>query len=642
MTSCQSYSIGRPLWEVARATNTNSFTTLECNASGTPQINVGHTDTDYGVRSAYTKPSDSTGSQPPTGLIGSTCAFCKSVYSLHTTPRRSRNCSHAPSAQHRPPNLSSTFEPTLVSFPLTVNTSKEMVELEIHEEWWFWHGFWPYIHADEGFIGNPQMVHRPFTRSIVYLRLCDPMDESGFSEEHAFPLLKPSNDVLGVPRRSRKQRGWYQIAHPLQPDRIREITATQPMRSASDLPPELVSRIAGAAGGRSSIGRDRWLGHELSSCAQVCRHWANILQPKLFQRLPIDSHRNMTQLLQIRCTSLTKLTQHGATLELSDKLGNAPFTHLALDVQPELELGVHHSLKISGPLPPRCGTSLRSVHALLPRSLPRSRSLHLFQLTLQDVYFRSFTDLVRLVWELPTLHFIWGLRLTWRTKWPSPVPLLIPELARRPRRFPITAHLEACPPRQHSLTLLLTSPVSASHQLDKLAQCVDEQLVAVRQFRTYFCATFSAWCEWSLRRPPIFGPNHITSPVGHTSCTWCHIDGTSKLELQILHILIDAAEASFTRLVASGVDELHLCLEDCPETWFTSMNWAEFAQIASSSLQLWRIRVQVKEDTPQHAAYMQYAHQHLESLAQNLEIELHVSAPEPSGFLQGLTRVRES
>ena len=42
----------------------------------------------------------------------------------------------------------------------------------------------------------------------------EPMDQPNFDAEQPFPLWKPDIDVLGIPSRSRKQRGWFQISRP--------------------------------------------------------------------------------------------------------------------------------------------------------------------------------------------------------------------------------------------------------------------------------------------------------------------------------------------------------------------------------------------------------------------------------------------
>ena len=370
-------------------------------------------------------------------------------------------------------------------------------ELDISEEWWIWRGYLPYIPAEERSVGSPELELWENDDGHTYFRRCDPIDERDFSEERAFPLITPAIDVFGVPLRSRKQRGWYQVVHPA-PVISLENAVLQPLHSAVEFPPEIISRIADAAiGGNEPDPELEWSSHELSSYAMVCRHWANVVQPRLFQRVTVNSHREITQLLNIHRTSLTKLAQHGTLLELMDKLGNEPFAHLATDVRPDAHL--KHLLVISGPLPPNCGSRFRSIHALLPRSLPPSRVLRLSRLVMQDIHFRFFTDLIQLVWELPVLTFLQGTRLTWESESVRPGALLAWVAARRSKLRSSGASMEACTPHQHCLTLLLTGVLNFHRPLGDLVRHIDEQLAGVREFQIVF--NFSASsniCESSM------------------------------------------------------------------------------------------------------------------------------------------------
>ena len=303
----------------------------------------------------------------------------------------------------------------------------------------------------------------------AWLRQRDPMDQDYFSVERAFPLLKPSIDVLGVPRRSRRQRGWYQVRSPSRPVTSLGGAIHQRMRTAADLPPELVLAIVHTI--RDTFD---WSRHTLALCARVCRHWADIFQPLLLLDLKIFSHSEMTRLSRVRHTLTSKIVQHTAVLSLEDKLGNAPFTHLASKIL----IGTRSTctLKITGPLPARCGARLTSIYGLLPKSLPSSRVLRIHSLTLEDARFHSFMDMVRLIQEIPTLISLTGIRLSWPSEsgWPGTSSVL--STSRWPAPRLDIVRLEECEPRQHWLALLLTNKLSWSDELAALVRQIDENL----------------------------------------------------------------------------------------------------------------------------------------------------------------------
>ena len=79
------------------------------------------------------------------------------------------------------------------------------------------------------------------------------------------------------------------------------------------------------------------------------------------------------------------------------------------------------------------------------------------------------------------------------------------------------------------------------------------------------------------------------------------------------------------------VHRIELRLAKCPVVWIASVRWAEIAEIAASWLLLRRIDVDLHGNSEQHATYMQYAHPHLQSLAQNHGVELLISSPPTGG-----------
>ena len=182
--------------------------------------------------------------------------------------------------------------------------------------------------------------------------------------------------------------------------------------------------------------------------------------------------------------SLTKLSQHGMSLSLRDTLGSEPFTHHAFGIQTG-SLGLH-TLNIIGPLPPSCGTSLRSIYALLPKPLPRSSVLRLSRLWLRNVHFRYFTDLLRLIWELPVLEYFGGTRLAWQSEAtrPGALPAWIASRRAIPRLE--NFRLDACPSGQHSLAIPLAGRPGLYSELGILVHHIDKHLADVRSFQMYF------------------------------------------------------------------------------------------------------------------------------------------------------------
>ena len=342
--------------------------------------------------------------------------------------------------------------------------SDKAVRLEIMQSWWLWRGFWPSGRDVNQIFCGPELEH-----GFPRVRYRDPMDTQNFKEEEAFPLLKPSIDTFGVPHRSRAQRGWYQIRSPARPVAPPHIAAYHHEATAADLPPELVSRIAESVSGSRSA---------LVSCARVCRHWANILQPKLFRRIMLRSLRESNQLLSIRRASLTGLIHEELFLTLEAQLRDPPFIHRISHMK-------HLSgarATITGPLPAPCGSSVRSVLGGVPRALPRSSLAHIRNLTLEDVNFRSFMDFMDLVAELPPSMVIFrAVRLTWRKEvtWPDV-----------PRRYASARHrvsqrciyLDHCMPGQRWLVLLLLGYQRVPSEFGALVRQVEEQLGDVQNF----------------------------------------------------------------------------------------------------------------------------------------------------------------
>ena len=345
---------------------------------------------------------------------------------------------------------------------LPMRAVKKDFRFEVERQWWIWHGYMPYSRAEERFLESPEFSGK----RLNFLR--DPMDERWYNEETAFPLHKPAIDVLGIPRRSRKQRGWYRVRSRFQLPLTGPlyITVLRNELTAVDLPPELIRLIVEATrSGRSPT--------TMASCARVCSHWARALQPQLFEYVILRSPVEAKQFLKIPRTSWNKLRQFNIRLSIEDKLSDAPFVHLFPRMQSIF--GAKSSLSLSGPLPTRNGTRLRSIHGRLPRTPPRSCFTFLRSLTISNVSFCSYVALCDVVREIPNLEDFTGVDLSWESESAEPQ---LAAWATAPR---MTPHLDSvalhnCVSRQNWLALLLTGQSSMHSDLCAFVRQIDEQL----------------------------------------------------------------------------------------------------------------------------------------------------------------------
>ena len=141
---------------------------------------------------------------------------------------------------------------------------QEVIELQIVPQWWVWRGYRPFGRIQDDLIDTPEL--RWPTRR-------DPMDAPEFNEELAFPLLKPSIDIFGIPRRSRRQRGWYQVRSPLlrsRPAAILNDVGTAATSSDTGPPPDIRSSILESIRFSEAFYSTGLLvaRHELGMCAQ--------------------------------------------------------------------------------------------------------------------------------------------------------------------------------------------------------------------------------------------------------------------------------------------------------------------------------------------------------------------------------------
>lgn len=251
---------------------------------------------------------------------------------------------------------------------------EKRVELEIHYIWWMWRGYRGYMK------GSYRDAIRPLNL----------MDRHDFEEGFTFPMQKPNFDVFGIPRRTRKQRGWYQVQRHSKPSSSPDVSAT-----GVDLPMELV-RLVGEMMSQRVGQKDTYM---MVTCALVCRHWASQVLPKILNRVTIHSHKRAFGLWEFdhsparcfyRCCNSHLLVEIDSLSELS-------FMHLLSQMRCKFD-----AVRLTGPLPRKWKT-IRSVHQALPQSLPRFFSTGIKSLELTHIHFQRFSDLAHLVCELPDL-----------------------------------------------------------------------------------------------------------------------------------------------------------------------------------------------------------------------------------------------
>lgn len=194
------------------------------------------------------------------------------------------------------------------------------------------------------------------------------MDRKDYEESSAFPMRKPNFDTFGVPRRTRSQRGWYQVRrHPLSRPAQQTCSIVPTPQSSftpatgADIPVELVRLV-----GKMVSERLSWDEEDdkptMTTCALVCRYWASQLLPNIFSRVIIRSRQRALELCDFDRSPACWFHRFVK-----------PWVHLKIGTLPELSwahLLTRHKtqLSLTGPL------AVRSVHQALPRSVPRSFS----------------------------------------------------------------------------------------------------------------------------------------------------------------------------------------------------------------------------------------------------------------------------
>lgn len=261
------------------------------------------------------------------------------------------------------------------------------------------------------------------------------MDRKDYDEPAAFPMRKPNFDVFGIPRRTRSQRGWYQVQrHPKsRPAQqtcsivLKTQTSDTPATGA-DIPIELVRLVGKMVSERLSWDEEDDK-RTMTTCALVCRYWASQLLPNIFSRVIIRSRQRALELCDFDRSPacwFRRFVKPWVHMKIGS-LSELSWAHLLTRYKTQLSL--------TGPL------TIRSVHQALPRSVPHSFSCGIKWLNLTNIHFLHFSHLIHLVCELPDLHSLHCRKVTWGS-FPDTINTR-PRPRRTQRRGQITINMDS-------------------------------------------------------------------------------------------------------------------------------------------------------------------------------------------------------
>ncbi|KAJ3556854.1 hypothetical protein NM688_g1794 [Phlebia brevispora] len=158
---------------------------------------------------------------------------------------------------------------------------------------------------------------------------------------------------------------------------------------------------------------------ELRNMALVCRRWTRTVQAAIFV-FPQLHNRRVIQLETLLKNPTTPIRQYivhiDGDFDGAEHLRNPSVHHLGLSVIPKLS-GLKNSscdLKLEGPLPKK-HQMLSSIHAPFPKVLPRF-SAGIRHLSLKSIHFKTFTHLVQLIREMPSVDYVDCKGVTWGTR----------------------------------------------------------------------------------------------------------------------------------------------------------------------------------------------------------------------------------
>lgn len=350
-----------------------------------------------------------------------------------------------------------------------------VVQLEIDDEWYWWSGY-------------PRYPNSYDWRLAV-------TDGPAFYAEAAFPSLKPDIDIFGVPRRSRKQRGWHRVA--ASASSLNHVpTEPAPCRTCitpADIPPDLFEKI---------LEHLKWHPHsDLVRYALVCRYWNIKCREALFGDPELRSREDAVHLLELMEIPTRGVSSYvgGVEVEEPQAVSGTPWLHLVAIIddrrtrlqQPYTNI----SLKLEGPLP--AGHRMRSIHHGLPRSMPGHFSCLIYRLSLTDIHFKKLDDLMHLVWEMPDLVKLYCERVTWESL-PTALPRRKPRSESRNTLFSVK--ISQCGPRKVEASVWLVASARRRNQAFLSPNDITDVLSLARELENSAGTSVKTSNDWDTFR----------------------------------------------------------------------------------------------------------------------------------------------
>ncbi|KAJ3551141.1 hypothetical protein NM688_g4897 [Phlebia brevispora] len=300
---------------------------------------------------------------------------------------------------------------------LQTSTSAHVAELEVPPTWRLWSGW------------TTGLVERQKTKE--WWQVEDPMDDIDFDEAVAFPTWKPNAEVfqVGVPDYSRTQRGWFHVKS-WPPVASTEHETEVVFSTGADISPKLFGFILKhivQPGPQKTVSK-----REAGRLSLVCRGWAGILRPRIFESITIRGREDVEALSRFLRDPTSRMATYIRMLMMSQSFTQypcQPWIHtVSTHCLPKLPNLISRPVtELSGPL--QAGRFIKSLSDMLPRSVPWAFS-EVTTLHLRDLHFQNVGDLMRVPQELPSLYDMKCKNVTWDRSSNGEVPAVSSYLTR--------------------------------------------------------------------------------------------------------------------------------------------------------------------------------------------------------------------
>lgn len=354
------------------------------------------------------------------------------------------------------------------------------------------------------------------------------------SSESALFSLKPDFDVFGIPERTRKQRGWYQIhrgpktkSHTTSPLSYVATAATRPTYAKStDLPLETIDMILyhssvvkmvskGATGARFVLV---WMPEQAANVSLVSRRFTYTFQGLAFLQIRLRSFSDF----QTYRTMVEDKNGYAARSTMDLKVyhdpSSAPWLHnlyALTNWRKTLSIVLYLGSAKAGP-ESRSG-HVSSIFAHIPRRMPATFCARIYRLCITNVSFHNFGELVRLVWDLGELEKLSSSNLTFKCE---------PEVPQYPRRVPRrTTHLHTFRDYPHpDFNCKSCNVATETRDFESDQPWISVWLGLLEEYH-FWGSTFaeSDWIWFGELARAIKLPRVVVSVGRHSSCnTGCH------------------------------------------------------------------------------------------------------------------------